>query len=351
MNVQTIKFNETSFISVTDPGELEIKYLKNNFGFSSLDLDDYLNNVQIPKVESLKNHMLLILDFPRFTNSPTHTLQKPPEKNEKAEKTEKKAIQKLLDLPQNSLPVPLPQFPVVEKKRRVITSQVYFYVGKDYLVILHDGKLAPINDIFTLCQSGLTYRSEYMAEGPVFLAYRIIDALVDSCFPIMNDLSAIIDKIDRDIDDNKSSELHETISVTRRNIVVFQTMIKPVIPLFKQLEDGKHKELNGRMQPFWGNVLDHLSRLWDRLEDSRELIEGISRSYESLIASRTNEVILLLTIFSAIILPLNLFASIYGMNIEGLPYAHDPLSFPLLTGLMIIISVIMLLIFKFRRWF
>ncbi|OGH34008.1 MAG: hypothetical protein A3J69_02885 [Candidatus Levybacteria bacterium RIFCSPHIGHO2_02_FULL_42_12] len=329
MNIQTVTFHNMSFVNVTKPGELEIKYLKNNFGFSALHLDDYTNKTQTPKIETFKNYTLVVLDLPCFNSALLND-----QDNGKA----------------HFPPVPFPQFKETEKRRRIISSQVDFFVGKDYVVILHDGNLLPVSDMFAYCQKTLRNREELMGEGSVFLAYKIIDALVDMSFLVINELSTMIDKIDKELEKKPSQRTLEDISTTRRNIVVFHTMIKPVLLLFKQLEQGAHKQLNGKMQPFWGNVGDHLIKIWDRLEDNQELIEGISESNESLLASKTNEIVKVLTIYSAIILPLNLFASIYGMNVT-LPFEDEPFTFALIILVMVVTSYTMLMIFKFKRWF
>lgn len=330
MNIQTVKFNDISFVNLTTPGELEIKYLKNNFNFNQLLLDDYLNKTQVPKVETYKDYTLIVLDFPKFNLNGNNNLQKE-EKNRPL--------------------VPLPQFPSGEKQKRIIMSQVDLFIGKDYLVVIHDNTLPAIENLFSLCQKTLQNRNKYMGQSSVYLAYKIIDHLVDMCFPIVSDISSTIDRIDRELDDPKMENPLETISITRRNIVVFHTMIKPIIPLFKQIEEGKYKELNGSMQPFWGNILDHLLKIWDRLEDNRELLEGISFSHESYLTAKTNEIVKVLTVFSAIILPLTLFASIYGMNIKGLPFAQEHFAFELIVGFMIVTAIIMLITFRFKRWF
>lgn len=340
MNIQTVTFKETSFIHVTNPGKLEIKYLKNNFGFDILHLDDFINKIQTPKIEIYKNYSMIVLGFPFFSV---------PSAGGKG-KTGRLGFTDILSIPKTTLAYALPQFPPGEKLPRIISSQVDFFIGKDYLVVLHEGNPL-IDNIFSLCQGTLKNRDDYMGQGPVFLAYRIIDVLIDSCFPILNELSATIDKIDRELENPKSEHILEMISVTRRNIVVFHTMIKPIVPLFKQLGDGKYKELNGQLQPFWSNVLDHLQKIWDRLEDNRELLEGISASHESFLTSKTNEIVKVLTIFSAIILPLTLFASIYGMNIKGLPASNHDYSFIVLFSFIIFIGALMLYIFKLKRWF
>jgi len=329
MNIQTVTFHNMSFVNVTKPGELEIKYLKNNFGFSALHLDDYTNKTQTPKIETFKNYTLVVLDLPCFNSALLND-----QDNGKA----------------HFPPVPFPQFKETEKRRRIISSQVDFFVGKDYVVILHDGNLLPVSDMFAYCQKTLRNREELMGEGSVFLAYKIIDALVDMSFLVINELSTMIDKIDKELEKKPSQRTLEDISTTRRNIVVFHTMIKPVLPLFKELEDGKHDDLNGPMQPFWGNILDHLRKIMDRVEDNQELIGGISESNESLLSAHSNQIIKVLTIFSAIILPLNLLASIYGMNLN-LPFADDHFFFWKLMLIMIFTTMAMLVVFIFKKWF
>lgn len=340
MNIQTVTFNGLSFVNVINPGQLEIKYLRNNFNFSQLHLDDYLEKTQVPKIEIFKNYSLIVLDFPYFYSS----------SNLNKNGQSKTLFGKLQNLT-SATPIPaLPQFSSTEKKKRILIGQVDLFVGKDYLVVIHDGTLLPIDNIFMQCQKTLQNRNKYMGQGSVFLAYNIINALVDICFPIMNVLTSAIDKIDRDLEKDKYKETIEDISLTRRNLVFFQTIIKPIIPIFRQLEEGRYKELNGNMQPFWSNILDHLLKIWDRIEDSRELIEGISESHESYLASRTNEIIKILTIFSAVVLPLNLFASMYGMNIQ-LPFGNFDYTFFMIAVLMLATSLAMLAVFRIKKWF
>lgn len=345
MNVQSVTFKNTLFVNVTSLGPLEIKYLKSNFGLSSLHIDDYINKTQIPKIEVTKPYSLIVLDFPYFSKSGTTktTIQQ----QEKPSHSIKSGLRNISQATIGSIP----SFSASEKRKRIFSSQIDFIVGNNFLIVLHDNTLSPIEEIFALCQKALRYREKYMNEGPVFLCYSLIDALVDNCFPVVNEIYGEIDKIDKDIDEKQSQATIESISVTRRNIVFLHTTIKPMLAIFKQLEEGLYKPLNGSMQLFWGNILDHLQKIWDRVEDSRELVEGISDSYESFLTSKTNEIVKILTIFSAIVLPLNLFASIYGMNIRGLPYAQEFFSFPLLVAVMILTAVFMLLIFKLNRWF
>ncbi len=325
MNVQSVSFQGLSFINVAKPTDFEIKYLKNTYYFNPLNLEDYIHRTQIPKIENHKQYDLLVLRFPLFSET----------------------------VPQNShqYGVRLPTFHTIVKKRRLISSYVNIFISKEYIVVLHEGTLPQIDHIFSLCQKTLHNRTEYMSKGAVFLAYKIIDALVDDCFPVINELTSTIDKIDKELENKQSQKTLEEISTTRRNLVVFHTMIKPILPLFNQLGQGHHKELNGTMQPFWSNILDHLQKIMDRVEDNRELIEGISESNESLLMTQTNLTIRILTVITVIIMPLQLLGGIYGMNIVGLPFADNPWAFEIHLLLMLAVAVPLVIIFKLKRWF
>lgn len=355
MNIQTVTFNKVSFVNVTSPHELEIKDLKRNFGFNPLDLEDYIHRTQIPNVKTYHTYSLIVLDFPFFkqngNNLNSNINDKSLGSNDKEKMEKHYSLATLLNIPHAALSsIPLFHFSSVNT-RRILTSHVNLFIGKEFVVVLHEGVLTPIDYIFSQCQKTLRNRNNFMGQGSVFLAYKIIDALVDSCFPVINELIIMIEKIDQELENKKTQRALEEISVTRRNIVFFQTMIKPILPLFKHLEEQRYEALNGNITSYWTNIHDHLKKIAHRLEDSRELIEGISESNESLIASKTNEIIKVLTIFSAIILPLNLISSIYGMNVVGLPLSQHPVFFSLLLIFMVTIGIVMLLVFKARRWF
>lgn len=334
MNVQTVSFQDLSFINVSKPTDFEMKYLKKNYYFNPLDLEDYVHRTQIPKIENHKRYDLFVLRFPLFTEN----------------------------VPQNSHQygvVHLPTLHIYVKRRRIISSYVNFFVAKDYVVVLHDGTLPQIEHIFSLCQKTLHSRTGYMSKGSVFLTYKIIDALVDDCFPVINELTSTIDKVDKELENRQSQKTLEEISTTRRNLVVFHTMIKPILPLFAQLEEGKHKDLNGTMQPFWGNILDHLQKIVDRIEDNQELIGGIAESSEFLLRSKTNQIMATLTVMFTLTIPATVIGTFYGMNIL-LPGGITEESWNFLgpyTTLIIVIVLstipimLMLLYFRYKKWY
>jgi magnesium transporter len=336
MQIPTITYKGYSFLNVRKPDEEIMKYLHERFGFSMLNLEDYLYKTQIPKIETYDEYSLVVMDFPSIEGGKFQSLG-----------SSRNRLSFLPNILTRNLP--LPRFTRTFRKKLLHIGEVDFFIGKDYLVVLHDDRTPYIDDLFSLCEENETTRKELMEQGPAYLFYRIADVMVDNTFTVVNDITTNIDYIDKQMQEQHSPQIIEDISVTRRNIVVFQTMIKPALPLFSDLEKGKYKALNGEMAIYWSNILDHLQKIWDRLEDNKELMEGISRSHESLLTIRTNEIVRVLTVFTAIMLPLTLLASIYGMNV-ALPFSENPHIFTYIILGMIGAAGVMVWIFKVNDW-
>jgi magnesium transporter len=166
----------------------------------------------------------------------------------------------------------------------------------------------------------------------------------------------LVEKIDQDVDAcgkalfSKNTEpTIERISITRKNVILMNTIFKPQLVLFNKLQSGTIKGFSENMEDYWGNILDYYQKIWDIVEDDGELIKGYSMTFDSLQVNKTNEVMKILTLISSILLPLTFIASLYGMNIK-LPVQDHPFSFAIVTGTMIIIALSMIAYFKFRKW-
>ncbi|MDP3998277.1 MAG: magnesium transporter CorA family protein [bacterium] len=304
MSVQTLSYKSYRWLNIENPTAEEIESLKDEFPFHPLNLEDYQTKTQSPMLDLYRYYTLFVLDFPYLS----------PDGN------------------------------------RVLVDEVDFFLGNDYVVVLHDGKLPFLDEIFRRCQGNKKTLQRFLNKGPHFLFYRLADILIDSCFPILDKLNTKTEQIDKDVLEGSGENILGQISLQRRNVIIFQTMVKPALPIFEKLERGEIERFNSDMQNYWSNLLDHLNKIWERLEDLRELNEGLSATYESLLSYRTNEIIKILTMFSAVMLPLTLIASVYGMNVVGLPGSQHPLIIVLITALMAGVAIVMLIYFKFKKW-
>jgi magnesium transporter len=172
---------------------------------------------------------------------------------------------------------------------------------------------------------------------------------VDYCFPILYKVDANIREIEEDIFTEQVPDVVREISWVRRDIIALQRIVKPQIAIVANLEHKDRPFIREELDVYFGDVLDHLYKAWDMLEDHRDVIEGLSDTADTLTSYRINEVMKILTIISVIMLPLTLLSGIYGMNI-ALPLARHPYSFAIILLLMVLVAAGMLYYFKRRRW-
>ncbi len=239
-------------------------------------------------------------------------------------------------------------FPVFSKEARVTTSsQVSAFIGENYLITLHKGELKPLVKLFRECQIDEESRQENFSHGPGYLLYRIIDRLVDYCLPILNKIG---DNIERTEDDIFSSSgvprAIEALSITRRDVISFRRIIWPMRAVIASLEPKIRRFTQMDLAVYFGDMVDHVDKIWDALDEYKEVIEGLNATHDSLATNRTNEVMRTLTIIATILLPITVIASIYGMNIP-LPFQNS--SYSLLFVFLIILVVVSGILYFFRR--
>lgn len=335
MTIPTIQHKGLSFINLTKPSQEEIEFLHKQFGFSMLNLEDYLYKTQIPKIEMYKAYSLVVLDVPFIQQT-----------------DRKKESSSRFSMPPNVLTnkTSQPQFSAAPRNKRIMVGEVNFFIGKDYVVVLHDEKTPQIDDLFQLCVNEPKRKDELMGKGSVYLFYRIADVLVDASFPYVEDITNTIDYIDRRLEENSSASVIEDISMTRRNIVVFETMMKPALTIFADLEKGKYNKFNDNMMQYWSNILDHIQKISERLEDNKELIHGIAASHESILSKRSNDLVKFLTVITSISFPFVIVNNLYSMNVEGLPFADQPWIVSILFLGIFIGGVSIVAYFKYRDW-
>ena len=303
LNLESLTWGDLTWVNIERPTERETKYLAENYPFHPLDLDDCLSRIQRPKIDEYKDYLFLVFHFPVFS-----------------------------------------------KEARVTTpSQLSVFIGQNYLITLHKGELKPLVKLFKECQIDEESRQENFSQGSSYLLYRIIDRLVDYCLPISNKiLDNIEDVEDRIFSDRMRGAIKE-IATLRRDVIAFRRIIWPMRAVIGSLEPKVRRFTKTDLAVYFGDMVDHVDKIWDGLDEYKEIIEGLNDTHDSLANNRTNEVMRILTIVATIFFPITLVASIWGMNIP-LPFQHS--SYSLLYIILIMAGIIggMLYFFRRRRW-
>ncbi len=303
MNLQIVRYGRMTWVNVERPTRDEIEWLRQNYHFHTLHLDDCLSTIQRPKIDEQEDYLFIVLHFPVFN---------------KMEKV-------------------------------TVASEVDIFVGQDYLVTVHSGDLKPLHRMFVQCQSDPAVRQELMGKGSGTLLHRIVDRLVDYCFPILNKIDANLEAVEDTIFEENVRQTVRDISMIRRDIINFRRIIKPQIPVIASLQHKKRPFFPEELEAYFGDVSDHVARIWDILEDYKEVVEGLADTNDSLTSYRLNQIMKILTTISVIMLPLTLVSGIYGMNIS-LPFQEHEGAFLIVAGIMLTIAFGMLYYFRRRGW-
>ena len=298
LNLETVTWRGLTWVNIEGPTELETRYLAKHYPFDPLVLDDCLSRIERPKIDEYQDYLFLVFHFPVF-----------------------------------------------RKEARVTSrSQLSVFIGDNYLVTLHKGELKPLVKLFKECQLEEESRQEYLGRGAGHLLYQIIDRLVDYCFPILNRIVANIEGVEDSIFDIKGGSIRE-LSMLRRDVIAFRRTIWPMRAVIASLEPKIRRFTNLDLEVYFGDTVDHVDRIWDALDEYKEVIEGLSDTHDSLATNLTNQTMRTLTVIATILLPITVVASVYGMNIP-LPFQNSSYSFLLVAGIMLVIVGGMLLFFR-----
>ena len=303
LNVESVTWNDLTWIDIERPTERETEYLAQNYPFHPLDLDDCLSRIQRPKIDEYKEYLFLVLHFPVFN----------------------------------------------KQTRATTSSQVSVFIGDKYLITLHKGELKPLVKLFRECQLEEEARQEHFSQGSGYLLYRIIDRLVDYCLPILNRISANIEETEDNIFASKRMpRAIEAISTLRRDVISFRRIIWPMRAVIGSLEPRIRRFTKMDLAVYFGDTIDHVDKIWDALDEYKEIIVGLNDTHDSLATNRTNEVMRMLTVIAVILLPITVIASIWGMNIP-LPFQNSTHSLLFVFLIMAVIIGGMLLFFRRKR--
>lgn len=302
-NRREMEHNGLRWIDIQKATQADVDRLSAEFDFHPLVLDDVLSRVQRPKLDDYERYLFLVMHFPRFNRS----------------------------------------------ERVAMTSEVDFFLGPGYVITIHSGELPPILNLWTMVQDNLTSRAEYMGGSSELLLYHILDRLTNYLFPMMTRIDKNLDQLDDRIFHGNPRGAVRDLGAYRRDLISLRRIVRPGMLVISTLENGRASLLTEEMRPYWGDISDHLTRVWDMLTEFKEEIEGFDSTFNTLYSYRTNETLRALTLISVILLPLTLISGLYGMNV-ALPLEDDVHTFGYIVTAMILLAASMLAFFRRKGW-
>jgi magnesium transporter len=302
--VEIIEAPALRWINIDEPRLADRQWLLDNFGFHPRDLEDVASHNQRPKVDEYEDYLFLVMQFPRFD----------------------------------------------KEAGRLHAAELDIFIGPDFVITLPNEVVLPLPAMFERAQANPEVREQLMSKGSGYLLYEILDRCVDAGFPMLGQIGRKLRRLEDDIfEGGRSAEIVREISNAKQEIINFRSVIRPQRAVFRALERAKQRYLTDELDIYFDDLTDASERIWDVLENFKEIVEGLESTNESVLSHRLNDAFRVLTAVSVILLPLTLVASIFGMNVH-FPGETTPEAFWTILIFMAIILIAMIIYFRRRGW-
>src|SRR5438034_10335374 len=241
-------------------------------------------------------------------------------------------------------------FPVYDRSsQRLNAAELDVFVGPDYLVTLPTVELLPITRLFRRCEEDESFREQLFSKGSGRLLYEVLDDLFDYCFPILDKIGYKLDSLEDDVFEGRSEDIVRDISNAKQEIISYRKIIKPERSTLRLLERHVARFLPEELELYFDDIVDAAERIWDILDNFKEVVEGLESTNESVISHRQNNVLRILTVVSVVLLPLTLISGIFGMNVH-FPGFDTAWAFWTIAGVMLATALSLIAFFRYKRW-
>src|SRR3954469_8984878 len=301
-NVEVVEADGLRWINIERPRQIDRAWLEEHFDFHPLDYEDVFSRNQRPKVDEYDGYLFVVLHFPAFD----------------------------------------------KRVNRLNAAEVDIFVGPDFLITLPNEPLQPLEYLFERVRANEEAREELFNKGAGYLLYKVVDACVDASFPMLRKIGLKLERLEEDIFEERNQEIVRDLSNAKQEIINFRKIVRPQRTALKDLERTK-RYVTGELDIYFDDINDASERVWDMLENFKEVVEGLETTNESVLSHRLNDVLRVLTAFSVIMLPMTLIASVWGMNVS-VPGKDTVHAFWAILGLMLVVLVSMVLWFRRRGW-
>ena len=234
-----------------------------------------------------------------------------------------------------------------EKENETKTEQISLLLGPDFVISFQEKE----GDVFDLIRERIrNNKGRIRKMGADYLAYALIDAVVDNYFMILEKLGETIEEIEEKLVTNPTSETLHTLHDLKREMVFLRKSVWPLREVINRLERSESPLINKSTYVYLRDVYDHTIQVIDAVETFRDMLSGMLDIYLSSVSNRMNEVMKVLTIIATIFIPLTFIAGIYGMNFRYMPELEQAWSYPAILILMLIMTIVMLVYFRRKKW-
>jgi magnesium transporter len=230
----------------------------------------------------------------------------------------------------------------------IVTEQVSLILGANFVISFQEGVEG---DVFSPIRERLrSGKGRIRSMGPDYLAYSLIDAIVDNYFVVLEGVGERIESLEEEVVMEPRPETVREIHRLKRDMILLRKAVWPLREVVGALERRESKLISEPVVVYLRDVYDHTIQVMDTIEASRDMLAGMLDIYLSSISNRMNEIMKFLTIIGTIFIPLTFIAGVYGMNFQNMPELHWQWGYFGALGIMSSVALVMLVYFKRKRW-
>jgi magnesium transporter len=301
-NLESVTFSDLTWTYIQRPSESSVTCLRENYPFHPLDLADCVSKIQRPKLDVYKDYLFLIFHYS-----------------------------------------------IWDKARRVASAgQVSVFVGNNFVVTIDSGRFTPLSDLFRRCQNDEEVRQEHFNNGSGYLLYKIIDCSVDTYFPILDKLLALVDSMEDSVFD-ENVEAAKEVFVLRRDVITQRRIMFPNRITFSEVEPKLARFSKVDLSPFFGDVIDHMNKICETLDECKEIVDAYKDTDYILSTNRIKRFMRILTVLGTILVPFVVIFSIYNVILLPTGERIHLSTFVTPIAIMCLVTGIILYIFHRRR--
>lgn len=300
---QYIESPKVTWLNVDGLNKAEVESICNHFGIHYLITEDILSVGQRPKMDDIDGLLFCVLNMLYFN----------------------------------------------EKESAVETEQISIVLGKNFVISFQEDAH---RDVFNPLRDRLRFgASKLRQSGPDFLFYALIDMIVDNYYVVMEKLGEKIELLEEDIVRQANKRSLAKINILRKEMIVLKRSIAPVREMVSGILRSDSELIEEKTEKYFKDVYDHIVQANDLAENYRDMIMNLQDLYLSNVNLKMNEVMKVMTIVTCLLAPATVIGGIFGMNFEIIPLSHNRLGFFIAVGIMFIVPIWMVIIFRRRGWF
>lgn len=302
--MEIVKSKAFAWMDFHDPQPSDISYLQENFDIHPLAIEELITPTYHPKVVQFENCLFLSVHIPLFDR----------------------------------------------KLRTTYPGELDIILTRDYLITSHRHDIYQITSFLQELGQNNAKRQEYLSKTPAHLLYALLELLLNSCFPKFHHILESLDRIEEEVFRGNEKEMVTEISIVKRDILNFRRTLKPQRSILDSLAQKEHPFIPVELKIYFQDLIGTNIRIWNMLESGKETIEALEATNNSLLSNKLDITMKVLTIFSAVLLPMSAYSNMLAMS-ANIPFGDHPDAFWIHSGIVIGISIFTILVFKWRKWF